>query len=345
MMRAFKFFQRSSFPLRPVPVGIKEILFFKEAPCDIWTYEDDIFKPLFKKEGGIEKRALRKLVENGTYELFIQDNEINLLRKGLRQHLRQMSRTLGIGGAVKNTLRQMSLLSINMGHLYEDPTDDEALNLQYRSARNLINFLSTHKKYVPGLYADLVRQNHHYSVGHPLLSSLILFSFLKYLNHFSEREIELLVLSNYFKDIGMSLIPLEIFNKKDLNQSEKDSIDRHTLHSIDILRGRVPLNSNYLDIIGNHHNHTLIGGEGGVRQRSQGPRSGFLKYGGRSEDIKTILVLIMDIMTAMISPRPYRSAVGLFPTLDRIKYIFAKDFQSEFHHLIYFSQQFLSRVK
>ena len=343
-MRAFKFFQHSSFPLRPIPVGIKDILFFQQAPCDIWAYQDDLFRPIFKKDGPIDREPLKEFISNGNYELFIQDNEMNLLTKALQKRLRQVSRNLGSGNAIKNSLKQMALLSTNMEYLYRDPTDDEALGLQYSSARNLVNFLLSNRKYISQLYVDFIRKNYHYSVGHPLLSSLLLLSFLKYLNHLSDREIELLVLSNYFKDIGMSLLPLETFNKRELSQSEKDSIDRHTQHSIDILKGRVPLNSNYLEIIGNHHNHTLFNTEDD-REHVSGGHPSLLKHYGRSEEIKTILVLVMDMMTAMISPRPYRSEIGLFPTLNKIKKIFSRDFQHEFQHLIYFSQQFFSRVK
>ncbi|MCY4643362.1 MAG: hypothetical protein OXB88_01980 [Bacteriovoracales bacterium] len=341
-MKVLQFFQKSPLPQKLVPIGIEEIFLLQEAPCDIWTYEGDILKPLFRKNGPIVKEAGQELIKKGIYQLFIQDDEVGGLQKALGQHLRQMSRTLGTGEATKNTLHQMSLLSTNMGNLYKNPSHDESLILQYRSAGNLINFLSSNKKHIPQLYADFTRQNYHYSTGHPLLSSLLLLSFLKYLNHFNEREVELLVLSNYFKDIGMSLIPIESFDKKDLNQFEKDSIGRHAMHSTDILRGRVPLNSNYLDIIGNHHNHALIDSMED-HHHAPSPHTGQLY--GSSQETETILILMMDMITAMISPRPYRPGMSLFEALHKIKILFAKDFKREFHYLIYFLQQFFSRTK
>ena len=331
-MKVLKFLQRSPAPLRPIPVGIEEIFLLRQAPCDIWIYRDALFHLLFKKKGAIHKGMIQELIACGNYRLFVRDDEIDLMRKALQQHLKQVSRTLGAGDSLDNGLGQMNLLSTNMAHLYKGPSDDENLKLQYGSAKNLVNFLSSNKKYIPPLYGNFTKQNYHYSVGHPLLSSLLLLSFLKYLNHLSEREIEQLVLSNYFKDIGMSLIPLEAFDKKNLNQFEKDSIGQHTRHSIDILKGRVPLHSDYLEIIGNHHNHSLINSDNTSHHRY-------------SQETETILILMMDMIVAMISPRPYRSGMSLYDALQKIKLLFGKDFPQEFHYLVYFLQQFFSRTK
>lgn len=343
-MGAFKLFQQSALSGQLTPIGMREVIFLEQAPCDLWIYQNGLFEVFLNKAQEINREILRKLIEQGIYQLFIEDDQVDLLRKTQQKNLREASRGLSVGNSIKNVQRQMSLLSINMGHLYQNPINDEALSLQYQSARNLVNFLAAHKKHLPRFYQEFAQQKYHYTIGHPLLSSLLLASFLQYLYLFSEREIELLFLTNYFKDIGMTLIPLETFDKEVLDASEKDLISKHTQYSIDILQGHVPLNANYLNIIGNHHNHCLIKMGAGQRSNKIGGTPN-AKGSGLVEGIETVFVVMMDMMTAMISSRPYRTHIDLFTALNTIKILFADDYQREFHHLVYFLQRFFSRTK
>ena len=344
-MGAFKLFHQSCFSYNPIPVGIREILFLTQAPCDFWIYQNDIFEIIFKKNDAISHEILKNLVRRGAYQLFVEPSNICYLRRGLGQSLREVSRSLSAKDSVKNARRQMSLLSINMGHLYQDPINDEALSLQFRSTKNLVNFLLENKEFMPELYRDFAQQSHHYIIGHPLLSSILLSAFLKSLHSFSNHEIELLFLTNYLKDIGMALIPTETFDKKKLNNSDKTLIGEHTQNSLQILQGRVPLNDNYLNIINNHHNYSMIETDHGkvIGPFERHPKSSINPK--LAEGVETTFIVMMDMITAMISSRPYRQGMDMFSALNKIKILFVDNYPQEFRQLVYFLQKFFTQTK
>ena len=343
-MGAFKLFQQSTSSGQLIPVGMREVIFMCVAPCDLWIYLNGDFEVFLTKDQEVKRSILRGLIEKGIYQLFIEPWFMDLFRKSQQQNLRESSRGLSVGDPFKNVQNQMALLSLNMEYLYKNSFDEESLSFQYQSARNLVNFLSSHKKNTSQFYHGFAQQEYHYIIAHPLLSSLLLVSFLQSLYLFSEREEELLFLTNYFKDIGMSLIPVETFEKKSLSFSERALISEHTQHSINILRGHVPLNENYLNIIANHHNHSLIQAEADHPSHKAG-RGPNILGDGLAEGIETVFVVMMDMMTAMINPRPYRSRMDLFTALNTIKILFADDYRREFYHLVHFLQQFFSRIK
>ena len=341
-MGAFKLFEQSTSYGQLVPISMREIIFLCLAPCDLWIYIHDDFEIFLTKNQEVKRSVLKGLIQNGIYQLFIEPGFVDVFRKSQQQNLRESSRGLSIGDPFKNIQKQMALLSLNMEDLYKNPLNEESLSLQYQSARNLVNFLSNHKKNAAQFYQDFAQQEYHYTISHPLLSSLLLVSFLQSLYLFSEKEEEVLFLTNYFKDIGMSLIPVETFNKKSLSSSERALISEHTQHSVNILRGHIPLGKNYLNIIANHHNHPLIQAEADHPSRKAG-RGPNIFGDGLAEGIETVFVVMMDMTTAMISPRPYRSPMDLFTALNTIKILFADDYRQEFYHLVYFLQRFFSR--
>ena len=341
-MDAFQLFRQSPFCHKPISVGMREILFLQQAPCELWIYQNNIFRVLFMKNQQIGRGILKNLIHQGTYQLFVEDHQITLLKEALQQNLKQASRTLSIGNGIKNACHQMSLLAVNIGQMYRDPTDDQALGLHYRSAKNLINFLSDNKNKTPHLYHQFEQKKYHYTRGHPLLSSLLLISFLNYLDYFSEQEIELLFLTNYFKDIGMALIPQEVFDLEKLNFSQRKMLNKHTHYSVTILKGRIPLAANYLSIIGNHHNRSLSR-KTGTYPQSQ--RENTMDDCGFAEGIETIIIEMIDMVTAMVSPRPYRLEMSLFTALNKVKVSFTDNYQREFRHLVHFMQKFFDRTK
>ena len=344
-MGAFKLFQQSTSSGQLIAVSMREVIFMCVAPCDLWIYIEGDFQLFLNKNQEVKRGVLRDIIRKGIYQLFVEPWFLDIFRKSQQENLRESSRGLSIGNPFKNVQNQMALLSINMEYLYKSSSSNgESLSLQYQSARNLVNFLSANKKSTPQFYREFAQQEHHYIIAHPLLSSLLLVSFLQSLYLFSEREEELLFLTNYFKDIGMSLIPIETFDKKSLSFSERTLISEHTQHSVHILRGHIPLNENYLNIIANHHNHSLIQAEANHRSHKVG-RGPNILGDGLVEGIETVFVVMVDMMTAMISPRPYRSGMDLFTALNTIKILFADDYRREFYHLVHFLQQFFSRTK
>ena len=349
-MSAFQLFRYSPLAHRPIPIGIREILFLQKAPCDFWAYQNDVFVILFGKNHQITRSRLKELIQKGIYQLFIEAQHIDLFKEALQQGLKRASRGLSVGNSIQNANNQISLLAINMGQLYRDPTDGPALDLQYNNAKNLIHFLLANQQQLPQLYREFEQKRFHYTIGHPMLSSLLLASFLHYLGHFSERNMEQLLLTNYFKDIGVSLIPRKLLDQKDPNIQQKKLLNKHSLYSVDILKRRLPLASNYLDIISNHHNHSFIQNEAAPLTSSTDLKSERENekndlQGEFANEIEIALVEMIDMITAIISPRPYRPKMTIFTALNEIKNHFSDNYQREFHHIVYFMQKFFARIK
>ncbi len=329
-MGAFNLFEQSFLNSKLIPLSIRELLHVHSAPCDLYKFENGDYVIFIPKGQDILRSDLKKLIEKGTFHFYIEYQEIKTFQTAHQDNLRKITRSLSVGDPLKNSQRQMSLLTINMGHLFKDPVNDTALDLQYQSAFNLVNFLLDNEKYIHFIFKDFSKQKHHYTLSQPLLSSLMLCSFLQFTHHFSDREIKMLFLTSYFKDIGMSLLPTDTFEKENLDESERKLVKDHSVHSINILQGRVPLNPSYFNIIGNHHSFSMINPNG--RQELV-------------EGIETLFVVMMDMFVAMISKRPYRAGMTVYEALTKLSTVYGKDYPREFKVFVQFIQRFFSKLR
>jgi hypothetical protein len=220
-----------------------------------------------------------------------------------------------------------------MGGLYQNPHNDDLLMLQFQSSQNLSKFLLENKKFLPYYYQSLTRENFHFTLAQPMLSSLMLLSFLQSTHLFHDKEVENLFLASYLKDIGLSLIPDEKYDIKSLGDRDKELFADHADFSFDLLEGRIPLSKNYLTIIKHHHflNDRLKDlATGDKKKKDQDLVLG----------IESTLVAVFDIIVAMTSPRPYRKALSLYQALEIIKKMMADDYPQEFRALVVFLKQF-----
>ncbi|MBF0313664.1 MAG: hypothetical protein HQK50_06920 [Oligoflexia bacterium] len=323
--------RQNNLSFKLVPIHIRELIYFQEVPCDIYGYVNEFFVVVMQKGLLINKDSLQQVINLGADQLFVLDDDYKLLVKKNQKILLEISRSLSIGDVIANGKKQVYYLSLNLEYLYQNPTDDETLLLQYQCIKSLGRLLLAKLSLIPVLFQYLLDQTYHYSVSQPLLSSLILLGYLKSTQQFSEKDIISLFLTSYFKDIGLSIIPKTCLDKKDLNEEEKKLISQHQQFSIEILSGRIPLGVNYFNIINNHHVHSLLGGDVVTKANDQNE----VLIGA-----ETLFVEMVDILAAMISKRPYRDGLTLYSGLQRIKDILGKEHQQEFKLLVWFLQKF-----
>ena len=333
-MSALQLYRQSPLACRPLTVSMWEMLFLNRAPCDFWIDRKGTFQVLLPKNQKIARNTLEYLIKNGIYQLYFNRSDGETVKMAVENRLHQMSRALNAKSSFKNASQQMALMAINLDQLYRNPSDKNTLNLQYASAQSLVNFFFTNRDALPRLYRDFEQRKYHYTISHPLLSSILLASFLSFLDNFSDREIELLFLANYFKDIGQALIPRTILDLENPNSLQKELLAKHAQYSIDILRDRTPLPSHYLTIIGNHHQHSLIQQKGDTSSQND-----------FAEGAETALIEMIDMVSAMVSSRPYRPPMDIFSALNKVKILFADNYQQEFSCLVHFVQKFFSRTK
>jgi HD-GYP domain-containing protein (c-di-GMP phosphodiesterase class II) len=335
-VEAKKFFQNSNFFLNLKNVTLKEVSMLSQAPCNIFLLNEFSCELVYKQGSPIAKEQLKVLGNKNKKQLLIHQDQLESFRVAIKEQLLIASRSLSMGNSLVNAKRLVYILSVNLGYIYQDPTNDSLLTAQVQSVKNFTKYLLNHINHHQDLYDEILKQNFHYIYSQPLISSIFLVGFLKNSHLFNDKEIESLFLTSYFKDIGMSLIPKKKWDKEQLSGIERESIRNHPLYSCKILQGRVPLSPAHLKIIECHHIYGLL--------NPYHPNS-FGKDDGdhQLQIIESNLVNIMDILAAMITPRPYREAVGLFEALEFVRVLIGDAFPKEFKLLVNYFHQFFSK--
>lgn len=307
----------NSFKLQPIFIG--HLLIVKALDYPIYCFEHQNFIEVYPSKKIITYDFIKDFAKNHGNEVFIHYNDQDKINESVKEQLLKVSRSLSIGDPYKNSTRQINLLGLQLKGLYQDPFSDSLLTSQFQSTKNLSNLLLNNKDILKQVYRNCSFQRHHFTINQPMLSSLLLISFISHTKIFNEKESQQLFLTSYFKDIGMSFIPSDKLDQVNLTNSDWLIFEKHSSNSYNILEKRVPLSLSYLKIIKNHHTHSssLVG-------------------------IETVLLNAMDTIAAMTSDRPYRSSLSIFESLEVVKKSMADDYSQEFKYLVLFLKQFFS---
>ncbi len=335
-MKSANILEQNLMSLSLKPVTIREIVMLEVALTDIFKYQEEQFSLCIPANQPIKKDLLKKLIFEGHKHLFVPGEDVGKYREELRNNLTKLTRSLSVGDPLVNGSKHVGLMTLNLQNLYDNPADDESLNAQYQGSLNLGKFLSEHKDLQGKIYKDLKIQRHHFSMNQPMLSTLMVLGFIQHLHIFSERDVEQLFITSYFKDLGMSTIPKEKLDKDDLSDIDKKQFLEHADHSINLLEGRVNLNSNYMNIIKNHHY---------LNPKIQAIMSGENPNKVSSEHIvglETTIIAVIDILVAMTEGRPFQKKLSVFEGLDLIRKLMADQYPHEFKALVHFIRNFFT---
>jgi hypothetical protein len=267
--------------------------------------------------------------------LFVMEEDRNLLRLAQQENLINVTRSLSIGDPLEKARLQTNLLALNLVYLYEDPTDDNLLNLQVQSAKNLATFLFNKPHIHEALYREFIKQGHHYIFAQPFVSTLFLIGVLKNSRLYIDKDIELFFLTSYLKDIGMSAIPVEKYNNENLSDDDKKLLASHPQLSVNILKGRVPLPPNHLKIIENHHIYSTLTNQYNLSSKDD-PNNVF--------GFETMMISVMDTVAAMTTDRPFRRAESLFKSLDLIRLLIGEQYPQEFKLIVFYFKNFFKTL-
>lgn len=320
-----------SLKLKPILVG--ELHLAKKLNKPAYIFRSGLFIPVINEGSTPSRDIINTLIRNQFLEVFVFEEDLGEIKKNLEAALIKITRSLSVGDPVENGTRDIKLLSLNLGGLYRNPHNDELLMLQFQSSQNLSKFLLDNKKLQPQFYESLQNENFHFTLAQPMLSSLMLLSFLQAIHLFHDKEVENLFLASYLKDIGISMIPDSKYDLKTLSERDKEMFANHADYSFDLLEGRVPLSKNYLTIVKNHHflNHRIK--ELALKKKTS-------KDGETIMGIESTLVAVFDIIVAMTSKRPFRNERSMYQTLEVVKKLMADDYPQEFRALVVFLKQF-----
>lgn len=318
----------ASLPIRLRRVTPKELTVHETYLCPVYVQEKGLFTKVLQKSQLLDKDELKKILLSCNGRIYTDAQGQQDLIEYLQEELRSHSRKLSIGNPQDNARKIVTYLTLNSRYLYEDPTDDMKLNLQYQSARGLFYFLLANIDFHPTLYKEFIAQKFHYVIAQPFLSSLLLVGIMKQTRAFNDKEMESLFIASYFKDIGMGLLSKKMYDNPNLSNQEKEILKKHPKYSSQILAGRIPINSNGLKIIEGHHNVSVLNPD----HKAANVISG----------VETTLVNVTDIIAAMISERPYRAAATLFSSLELVKNLMINNSPLEFKAIVSHFKRFFN---
>ncbi|MFP5386316.1 MAG: HD-GYP domain-containing protein [Bacteriovoracia bacterium] len=323
---------RLSLKLRPILVG--ELYLARKLKHPVYIFKNGSFHPVVQEGSIPTKEQIHALIKNSHKEVYVFADDIKEIKNNLESALIKVTRSLSVGDPLENGTKDLKLLSLNLEGLYQNPHNDELLMLQFQSSQNLSKFLLENKKFQSQFYHNLLKENFHFTLSQPMLSSVLLLSFLQSIHLFHDKEVENLFLASYLKDIGISMIPGDKYDLKTLTTRDQELFANHADFSFDLLEGRIPLSKNYLTMI--KHHHFLNDKMKELLQREKVKKNEPEIIFG----IESTLVSVFDILVAMTSDRPYRKGMSLYQSLELIKKMMADDYPQEFKALVVFLKQF-----
>jgi hypothetical protein len=323
---------RLALKLKSILVG--ELYLARKLKHPVFIFKNGFFYPVVSAGIVPTKDQITALIKNAHREVYVYPEDIVDIKKNLETALIKVTRSLSVGDPMENGTRDLKLLSLNLGGLYQNPHNDELLMLQFQSTQNLSKFLMENKKYQPYFFQNLIRENFHFTLSQPMLASVLLLSFLQSIHLFHDKEVENLFLASYLKDIGISMIPEDKYDLKTLTTRDQDLFASHADFSFDLLEGRIPLSKNYLTIIKHHHflNDKMKELLQKDKKKKHEPEIIF--------GIESTLVSVFDILVAMTTDRPYRKGMTLYQSLELIKKMMSDEYPQEFKALVIFLKQF-----
>lgn len=332
MENAFFEIKQNNLHLKLLPVSIKEIIHFKNSPCNFYIIEKGVYRIILRKKDRISKEIIKYILQKYNAILFISQDEKEQLVSEQQTILRYHLRSLSVEDPAIIGTKTLECLAINLNYLYQDPMDDYKLTCLYQGLESfapfLINNTNVHKK----IYFSFLKNNNNFIITQPLISSLFLSGILKQSNLVSDKEITDLFITSCLKDIGMSLIPKETYEKQELTNQEKEIFRGHAQSSVDILNERIPLPQSYFLIIKHHHFYSSLDDKKHTTNINEPLITG----------IETTIVTITDIIAAMISHRPYRKPTTVYNALELVKHLFSDQYPQEFRLLVNYFKQFFS---
>jgi HD-GYP domain-containing protein (c-di-GMP phosphodiesterase class II) len=319
------------------PIDLREVLLMEHALGDLYHYENGLYSLIIPSTHAISRDLIKKLHQSNIKKLYIDEADLKKINEEIESKLILNSRSLSMGDVEKKLTKQVTLLSFNLNQNYRNPFNDDSLELQIKAVQNTSAVLMNNLNLTPTLYQQIKKQKQHFLIAQPLLSSLLVVGYLDFLKVYQDKDIQQLFLTSFIKDIGMSFIPEDQLEKKELNSSEKKLFRSHAKKSKSILTGRIQLPRNLLDIIENHHIlNDKIAAIYSNHQLRMLPDQEIIGF-------ETMAIAIIDILVAMTEDRPYREAISLFDSLELIKQLMQKDYPHEFKALVIYLKTFFAK--
>lgn len=320
-------------PFRLFKIETAFLSFLSKNQSPIYAYQAKKFLKVLDRNNNINSIFINNFERAYGSDAFLLKEDHALFIYELQQEIIKSSRSISLGDLFDNCLKNAKLLSYHLKLLYENPFDQKLLKFQFQHIKNLANFLYDNPKVHKPIYTTIKKSDLHFIYKHPLLSSLLLLSYIKSHHIFNRQETITLFIVSYLKDLGMGLIPEEAHNHNKLNPFEKKVLSKHAKNSQLLLKNIIPLKQNYLDIIAHHHFLNKKIQEYIDHQTYE------------TEDMtlrgaESVLVTAIDTFVALTCDRPYRQSIPVFEAMSILKHVLSEDYYQEYKDLLLFINKF-----
>lgn len=301
-------------------ISLKEVLFFSSSPCDLYS-NTDLFTPCIFKDQKITKSILMKLVSKKNLEILCKKSDFEIFNSFVKREITDICKKFSHGSPVHNGLRLLNLCLLHQKFVYKDPFNKEILQGHHQITKLVSEIFVNYQKFTPTIFNKFSKLGHYFLFSQPLKSTLIFSHLLEESKVFEKKFNQTLFITSLFKDIGMSLINERTLLTKNINKKQREEINCHSSYSYLICKDNLHLSTTQLNLIKHHHD---------IKSEKIlfGPELIFLHFS--------------DVLSAMISDRPYRPKNSLYKALELIKISTPPSNKEEFKFLVNFSTKFFN---
>src|SRR5690606_21975988 len=105
----------------------------KKLKHPVYIFKNGLFHPVINAGSIPSKDLITSLIKNTHKEVYVYPEDINEIKRNLESALVKVTRSLSVGDPLENGTKDIKLLSLNLGGLYQNPHNDELLMLQFQS--------------------------------------------------------------------------------------------------------------------------------------------------------------------------------------------------------------------
>lgn len=301
-------------------VSLKEILFFTHSPCNFFT-EKNLFTPCISQGQKISKNFFVQLASQKNLDLLWRKDDSNNFNLFIKKEIIEICKKFSHGSPIHNGLRLLNLCLLHQKSVYKDPFNKETLQEYHQITKLISEVFNNSQKYIPEIFQKFTKIDHYYLHSQPIKATLIFSHLLEESKVFEKKFNQSLFITSLLKDIGMSLVDKNVLDSKTLGEKQKLEIHNHSHFSYLLCKDGLHLSTTQLNLIKHHHD---------IKSEKIlfGPELIFLHFS--------------DVLSAMISDRPYRPKNSLYKALELIKISTPASNKEEFKFLVNFSTKFFS---
>ena len=238
------------FNLERIP--IQDLLYLSVAPFDLFT-QDKLGTPTLKAGQKIDRSTIKNIMRSGNFTLLFNQIEANQLKASYKKDIIEICKKFSHGNPSINIIKLCCLFISHQKLVYKNPFDRDLLQQHWSLLKIISEVINTNQQYLPKVFKTLSNLTFHYLSLQPLLSTIIYFSLLNFSKVFDQKFNQELFIASLLKDIGMSLVPVEILSSSQLKKEEKNKIDEHANFSYILCEQNLHLSTTQLNLIKHHH--------------------------------------------------------------------------------------------